>query len=273
MLGTILSSAQVPCDATLPSRATCTTLVVRCPGIEDLQATAAVTEPSASLKGTLFAHSGGGGTSYYTQNIASYLGAGLRVVQVKWASSWEQTQPSTTGLLASACRPATVLKWTFDNPHGQSRALAFCGVGHSGGSGVLAYALAHYGMGDYLDYAALTRPAFRPHRLRLRSADLFRPATGAVSRASRRLACAAALGIERMGAHYDLRKLIAAGGGRSALGGGQRRLGKRDVLVSADGGDVLGLCGEPQWHDRRCVFLFAGDYVAEERHLFYVMQW
>ena len=156
-VGTVVSIAPVACDASLPSRATCTTLVVRCPGIEDLQATAAVTEPSGGgLKGTLFAHAGGDGTSYYSENISTYLAAGLRVVQVKWASSWEQTQPSTTGVLTAACRPATVMKWAFDNPHGQNRTLAFCGVGHSGGSGVLAYSLAHYGMGDYLDYAALT---------------------------------------------------------------------------------------------------------------------
>ena len=83
-VGTVVSIAPVGCDASLPSRATCTTLVVRCPGIEDLQATAAVTEPSGGgLKGTLFAHAGGDGTSYYSENISTYLAAGLRVVQVK----------------------------------------------------------------------------------------------------------------------------------------------------------------------------------------------
>jgi len=126
---------------------------VQCPGIGDLSAVVAVTQPSGPAHGTLFAHQGTGGTDFYEAGIDQFLANGLRVVQVRWESDWEQTAAS--GILAAACRPATVMKWAFDTVNAQRRTDAFCAIGHSGGTGVIAYALAHYGMGDYLDYVAL----------------------------------------------------------------------------------------------------------------------
>jgi hypothetical protein len=155
-LGTVVSAVNVTCDATAPAGATCMTLMVRCPSIEDLQATVALSEPAGTATGTLFMHAGGGGTAFYTGAYSRYLAAGLRTVQVKWASAWEQSTNASMGILAAACRPATVMKWAFDTPHGGARTKAFCAVGHSGGSGVISYSLAHYGMGEYLDYASLS---------------------------------------------------------------------------------------------------------------------
>jgi hypothetical protein len=47
------------------------------------------------------------------------------------------------------------MKWAFDVPHAGSRTSGFCAQGASAGSSAISYALAHYGMGAYLDYANL----------------------------------------------------------------------------------------------------------------------
>src|SRR5258708_14930462 len=120
----------------------CTSLIVHCPGIEDATAVLQSTNPSGTAKGTIFAHSGGGGTGFYTTNVAAFAQGGYRVVQVRWTSDWEKTQ--TAGILAAACRPATVMQWIWDNIHKADKTSAYCAVGHSGGSGVISYALAHY---------------------------------------------------------------------------------------------------------------------------------
>ncbi len=133
---------------------TCRSLVVRCPGIEDVTAVLQITDPSSPAKGTIFAHLGGGGTNFYTTNVAAFVQNGYRVVQVRWTSDWEKTQSS--GILAASCRPATAMQWIFDNVHKADKSVAYCAVGHSGGSGAISYSLAHYGMDAVLDYAQLT---------------------------------------------------------------------------------------------------------------------
>ena len=111
------------------------------------------------MKGTVTHFAGSGGEGFEKTGEAEYAGAGLRQVFVGWATDWEQTKSS--GIKAAGCRPATVLKWVFDEIHGGSRTVAFCGQGSSGGSGQLGYALAHYGMADYLDYVnELSGPPF-----------------------------------------------------------------------------------------------------------------
>lgn len=133
----------------------CQQLTVQCPGIEDNTAILKVSEPGVPAQGTIFAHNGGGGTDFYSHpNLDTYVAAGFRIALVRWMSDWEQTK--TAGILDGACRPATVMKWVFDNVHQGGTSAAFCGIGQSGGSGVLAYMLAHYGMDQILDYAALS---------------------------------------------------------------------------------------------------------------------
>jgi hypothetical protein len=152
------------CPLGAPAGAACKKVTVAgCPGIEAeaLDATIAFLPAPATLKGTVVHFSGGPGTGFQLGGAQQYQTAGLRNVFVAWASAWEQT--ASLGIKAGGCRPATVLKWIFDEPslHGGSRALAFCGEGFSGGSGQLGYALAHYGMGDYLDYVnELSGPPF-----------------------------------------------------------------------------------------------------------------
>jgi hypothetical protein len=151
------------CPAGAPAGATCKQVTVTgCPGLETepIDAIVAIRAPAGADRGTVVHFSGGGGRGFQGQG-ASYTSAGFRTIQVAWATDWEQTQ--TLGIKAAGCRPATLLKWIFDEPslHAGSRAAAFCGEGFSGGSGQLGYALAHYGMADYLDYVnELSGPPF-----------------------------------------------------------------------------------------------------------------
>jgi hypothetical protein len=121
-------------------------------GAPALGATIAITAPSASTIGTVVVFNGGLGTTMAPPQ-PQYVSAGLRTIQVQWDTAWENTP--TLGILAAACRPATLLEWAFRNPHQASRTAAFCAQGASAGSGAISYAVSHYGMGDYLDYANL----------------------------------------------------------------------------------------------------------------------
>jgi hypothetical protein len=164
VLGMVSNPHPVTCPQGAAVGATCTGVTVSgCPGIEaeSIEAILAVTMPTVAVKGTVTHFSGSGGRGFQGDGVQPYSRAGFRNVQVAWLADWEQT--TSAGVLAGGCRPATVLKWIFDEPtlHNGSRALAFCGEGFSGGSGQLGYALAHYGMADYLDYVnELSGPPF-----------------------------------------------------------------------------------------------------------------
>jgi hypothetical protein len=180
-LGTVTNAMTVTCPAGAPGGATCTQVTVSgCPGIatESINATLAVLAQTGTLKGTIVHFSGGGGTGFQGAGASNYQSAGFQQVFVSWASAWEQTQ--SNGILVAGCRPSTILKYAFDAPAIQngSRATAFCGEGFSGGSGQLGYALAHYGLGDYLDYVnELSGPPFA--RIDL-GCDISQPPTATV---------------------------------------------------------------------------------------------
>lgn len=163
-LGVVSNPHPVTCPQGAAPGATCTNVTVSgCPGIasESIDAVVAVTMPAVAVKGTVTHFSGSGGRGFQSAGVQQYAAAGFRNVQVAWLADWEQT--TSAGVLAGGCRPATILKWIFDEPtiHDASRTLAFCGEGFSGGSGQLGYALAHYGMADYLDYVnELSGPPF-----------------------------------------------------------------------------------------------------------------
>ena len=152
-LGTVTGAMPGSADGPCPSGALCTTMTVICPGIDNLQAVVAVTQPAGNAKGTIFVHGGGGGDMFYGANVDEYVSGGFRVAQVRWISDWEQT--TTKGIKVAACRPATALQWVFENVHGRDRTSGYCAVGFSGGSGALSYSLAHYGAEAILDYVAL----------------------------------------------------------------------------------------------------------------------
>lgn len=166
LLGTVVNVRDLAaCPPGAPARAACKQVTVTgCPSIETeaLDAIVAIREPLVGtlLRGTVAHFSGGGGTGFQG-GATSYSDAGFRTVHVAWITDWEQTQ--SLGIRTAGCRPSTILRWIFDEPslHAGSRTNAFCGEGFSGGSGQLGYALAHYGLGDYLDYVnSLSGPPF-----------------------------------------------------------------------------------------------------------------
>lgn len=161
--GTV-TAMDATCPGTAPPGATCLQVTVTgCPGIESesIDATLAIVAPLATPIGTIVQFSGSGGEGFHAAGLANYRAANYRQVLVGWRTDWEQT--ASHGIKTAACRPATLMKWIFDEPrlHASSRATAFCGEGFSGGSGQLGYLLADYGIGDYLDYVnELSGPPF-----------------------------------------------------------------------------------------------------------------
>jgi hypothetical protein len=153
-LGTvkILGSAACPSGATTGS--TCKSIQVTCPGIPVLDGTLGQALATGTVKGTIILVSGEGGTTFFNSNFANtYLADGYNVVQIAWATDWEDT--GGVGLAAAACRPATVFNSIFNTTHKKSRTAGFCAQGISGGGGAIAYALTQYGMQNYFDYVVI----------------------------------------------------------------------------------------------------------------------
>ncbi|MSO57177.1 MAG: hypothetical protein EXQ55_09715 [Acidobacteria bacterium] len=84
--------------------------------------------------------------------ISTFVADGLTAVQLRWdpPGMWGGPQPRTL-----ACRYATAAKWIYDNIHAGGRSALFAAQGTSGGSAQIAFGLAHYGAGDFLDLASL----------------------------------------------------------------------------------------------------------------------
>jgi hypothetical protein len=95
-----------------------------------------------------------------------YFQAGYEIVELAWNDDWEYTShpiSGTTGNIQSAaCRPATFLKYIYDylfnSTNGvlsQDPQAGFCAHGASAGSAAIAYSLAYYGAGSWLDNVEL----------------------------------------------------------------------------------------------------------------------
>jgi hypothetical protein len=139
--------------------ATCQSLSVTCFGATNTVDIATLEPPGgAAVRGTITEAAGGAGTGWSgvegsTQDfITPYVKAGFRVVQLRWAETW---QDGTLGNIRSACWPATAYDWIYRNIQGADKTRAFCAQGVSGGSASIAYSLTQYGLGDELDYAML----------------------------------------------------------------------------------------------------------------------
>ncbi|MEO7456870.1 MAG: hypothetical protein ABIY52_11460 [Gemmatimonadaceae bacterium] len=132
-----------------------------CASTAPLSVTYGYRTPSGTVKGTVFMHDGGGGTTPFSHGPRdgrtfpeSFLGAGYRIVQLAWANDWEDTGLPLKNVRLAACRPATLMRYVYDKVHGGKSAPGGMGaLGHSGGTGALGYALSWYGAGEYLDKA------------------------------------------------------------------------------------------------------------------------
>jgi hypothetical protein len=141
------------CPAGYGGAASCWQATVSCPKTEDISVTYSYDPAPGTPKGTIFFHWGGPGTRpagpKYTLLFSS---AGFSLITMAWESAWEDTGLPEKNLKAAGCRPATLMKYVMENVAGGA---AKCAVGFSGGSAAIAYALAEYGAGDYLDDAEL----------------------------------------------------------------------------------------------------------------------
>ena len=83
-------------------------------------------------------------------------------MQLKWDAAWEQTDvpsqsdtPYAPNIQYAACRPATFLKYVHDHYFTPGGTNGMCAQGASAGSAQIAYSLAYYGAGSYLDNVEL----------------------------------------------------------------------------------------------------------------------
>jgi len=142
-----------------------------------------VTDPSSYTAGTISLFAGGDITGLHEQFtygptiINTMVAAGWRVVQLAFSSSaWV----GTVGPLVLAGRGATALRALYDRADLHTVGLPFVVSGNSGGSSLIAYALAHYGCGDFIDHAVMTSGP--PHgRLDLGSMGSRNPAWAALA--------------------------------------------------------------------------------------------
>jgi hypothetical protein len=117
----------------------------------------------ASPKGTivLFTQSGGtipganigAGTDYF----GAYYSAGFQVIQTAWDSNWEDSGTSTKNIAYAAGRVAAFLSYIktnlYDPIHLTLPTAGMCAQGDSAWAAAIAYSLAWYDAGTYLDKA------------------------------------------------------------------------------------------------------------------------
>jgi hypothetical protein len=151
-LGTVtVLSGPTPCDGEI-----CYDTQVSCPQLaQSATATLKIGDPQGTLQGTILFASGwdgtywwgGPGTNYGT--IVNQLQAvGFRTVQIRWHTNWwAGASGQLEGYAKLACRPATVLRWVYDNLRQDVHA-PFCAEGHSNGASQVAYAITQYGLAD-----------------------------------------------------------------------------------------------------------------------------
>ncbi len=84
--------------------------------------------------------------------IDTFFGDNLIVVQLRWGPPgiWGDPRART-----AACRYATAARWIYDNVHIGGRSRLFAAQGTSGGAAQIAFGLAFYGIGDFIDLANL----------------------------------------------------------------------------------------------------------------------
>lgn len=154
--------------------AKCLSMNVSCPSIADQNVILKIVPSAISpAKGTIIFISGGGDNGFYdippedfppydclngqlceyaygSKIVSSVSQAGFLSVIVEFnnaAGGWIQ---GPGGLRQLACRPATTVKWIYDNLHQGSTTAPFCATGQSAGSTAMAYSLSHYDLGTIL---------------------------------------------------------------------------------------------------------------------------
>lgn len=162
---------------------TCQSMTISCPNTAPISVTFGYLSPATIIpgpvNGTVTFFNGGDGTSpegaatgtpNAELNMANYyFGQGYEVVQLQWASPWQETDlpgqagnPYPGNVQTAACRPATFLNYVYGNIYslistgsGGNPKAGMCAQGASAGSAQVAYSLAYYGAGSWLDNVEL----------------------------------------------------------------------------------------------------------------------
>jgi hypothetical protein len=111
-------------------------------------------DPTGVAKGTIVLLEGETGKSASGGSVyaGKYLDEGFRIVDLAWGSAWEVTGVATSSIKTAARRPATFLNYVSKNLNSDG---SMCAQGDSTGSGAVAYSLAWYEAGDFLDKVEL----------------------------------------------------------------------------------------------------------------------
>ena len=153
-LGTVSGVSSIACKGSVPN-GVCQQMTVACPGVPNVYAYVKTNTPTGASIGTVTYNTGTDGNGLYdsiftfgSTAVGNVLDAGFTTVQISWGTPFNTTQPGgwvqgPGGVLAGACRYATVNQWIYDNIQNDT-SVPFCATANSGGSGALAYALSQY---------------------------------------------------------------------------------------------------------------------------------
>lgn len=149
---------------------TCQNAVINCPNTQSMSLAFGEINPAnvglvPQALGTIVILGGDGGVLPGNFGFAdNFFRAGYEIVEFAWAGDWEPsyspfTQGETASIQNAACRSATFLNFVyttfFANTKNANSHAAYCAHGTSAGSAEVAYSLAYYGAGNWLDYVEL----------------------------------------------------------------------------------------------------------------------
>jgi hypothetical protein len=167
-LGTISDVTTITCKGPIQN-GVCQQMTVSCPNVPDVFAYVKTNKPTGTPVGVATYGTGTQGNGLYESNftygstaVGNVLAAGLTTVQISWGTPFNSGQPDgwvqgPGGMLAAACRYATVTQWIYDNiVPTTTPATPYCATANSGGAGALAYALSQYGSSSILSMAEVT---------------------------------------------------------------------------------------------------------------------
>lgn len=159
------------CPSGFVGAAQCYSSYITCPevaNVPQIDFYYGVVPAKGTQKGTVVFFNGGDGNGIgFSQYVPVYVNNGYQTIQVEWGTTsidepWEELGPPLTtpwSIKTAACRPAGLLAFLFQTYEYDQTTMkptgAMCAQGTSAGGAAIAYSLADYGSGSYLDNAEL----------------------------------------------------------------------------------------------------------------------
>jgi len=165
-LGTVSAVSSIACGGAIKN-GVCQQMTVSCPGVPNVQAYVKTNAPTGTSLGTVTYNTGTDGNGLYesiftfgSTAVQNVLDAGFTTVQISWGTPFNSNQPDgwvlgSGGVLAAACRYATVNNWVYTNIQNNT-SIPMCATANSGGAGALAYAISQYPTASILSMAEVT---------------------------------------------------------------------------------------------------------------------